>query len=159
MKKYLGLLLISVSLTGAALAATSPKTETAEKLIEIMNMDKQMLGGFEAMLPTIKHMALQMKLNDSESQEMTNIYRDWFNQDIDRQKIKQQITGLYSDNFSQNEMKDIIRFYKTPTGQKFLKAMPELAKKAAQLGVEQAQSKQQQLLNRLSPFLKKHHLQ
>ncbi len=157
MKKLL-VLLLSFSFIGFANANANTESNmaTAERLMEAMQSDKMMLGGFEAMLPIISQVCVELNLNEEESLELENIYRDWFYHDIDRQRLKNQIAAIYAQNFSEQEMEDIIQFHQTPTGQKLLEKTPELTKQAAHLGMLAAQDKQQQLLEKLSPFMEKH---
>lgn len=63
---------------------------------------------------------------------------------------------LYVDAFTQQEIEGITKFFQTPIGQKYLKQSPELMKLGVKIGMDEAQSKQTQLLNRLKPFLEKH---
>ncbi len=157
MKKLL-VLLLSFSFIGFANANANTESNmaTAERLMEAMQSDKMMLGGFEAMLPIISQLCVELNLNEEESLELESIYRDWFYHDIDRQRLTTQIAALYAQNFSEQEMEDIILFHQTSTGQKLLEKTPELTKQAAHLGMLAAQDKQQQLLDKLSPFMEKH---
>ena len=67
-----------------------------------------------------------------------------------------EIAKLYSNQFTVTEMNQIIEFYDTPIGQKLIQKSPELAKLGAQIGMTEAQNKQQQLLERITPFIKEH---
>ena len=40
---------------------------------------------------------------------------------------------LYTSNFSEQELKDLIAFYESPVGQKVLKQMPALTAQSAQI--------------------------
>ena len=121
-----------------------------------MGMDKQLNGGFEAMLPMVDQIAAKLELNPEAKEELKNIYRDWFTTDIDRSLIKSKMVQVYANAFSKKEIDEVIIFYQTPLGQKFLKKSPELMKLGAQIGMKEGQAKQGLLLKRLEPFLKKH---
>ena len=132
------------------------KNSSIHELFSIIGIDKQMNGGFEAMLPMVDQFASQLMLDETEKDELKSIYRDWFDNDIDRKAIIEQMVTLYSENFNENEIVGLIDFYKTPLGQKFLQKSPVLMKQGAQIGMQEAQKKQQQLLDKLNPFLEKH---
>ena len=66
------------------------------------------------------------------------------------------MVDLYAENFSVEEIEGIVEFYRTPMGKKFLEITPALTKSAAQIGMVEAQDKQQALLDRLGPFMEKH---
>ena len=155
MKILLGLIL-SIGLVGAAYANTSPNTESVEKLLQAMKLEKQMVGGFEAMLPIVNQLAQRMALDTNETEELKEIYRDWFNNDFDHALIKQQIVDLYAGTFSEQDIENMIKFYQTPTGKKVIDKTPELAKMGAKFGMIEAQNKQQQLMDKLTPFMEKH---
>lgn len=154
MKKYIFLPLIFLFIGSNCFAGGA----SVEKMFKVMNMDEQLVGGFEAMLPVIDQMATKFKLDSAGKEELLNIYRAWFNDDLDRSKIKEKIKELYAATFSDKEIDEITKFYQTETGQKFLKKSPELMKLGAQIGMAEAQAKQSQLLNRLKPFFEKHNI-
>ncbi|MBD0786131.1 DUF2059 domain-containing protein [Vibrio sp. Y2-5] len=155
MNKFIALML-SFMFVGYAHAYSDSQIATAEKLLGTMKVDEQMLGGFESMLPIVNQLADNLRLNDEETVELKNIYRDWFNNDLDREGLKRQIAVLYAQTFTVGEMEDIIRFFESPTGQKLVVTTPTLTQKGAQLGMNEAQNKQHLLLEKLTPFIEKH---
>lgn len=155
MKKIVGLA-ISISMAFSSFAFSQSKEESVSKMLEVMKIDQQMMGGFEAMLPTINQLAAQLKLNSTETEELKNIYREWFQNDFDRFYIGTQIADLYADTFTQEEIEAITRFYLTPAGKKMIDKTPELTKIAARFGMEEAQRKQHKLVEKLEPFIEKH---
>jgi uncharacterized protein len=48
--------------------------------------------------------------------------------EISKKLINEDMVALYDKYFTQNEINDLISFYKTPTGQKFIKVTPEIQK-------------------------------
>jgi hypothetical protein len=63
---------------------------------------------------------------------------------------------LYTSNFSEQEMKDLIRFYESPLGKKVLEKMPTLTAQSAQLTqskLETAVPKVNQLLAEMTTKL------
>ncbi|MDH6018480.1 DUF2059 domain-containing protein [Vibrio splendidus] len=149
-------LVLSVIICTFAQANTSVEFETAQKLLTAMDVDKQMSGGFDAMLPIVNQIAGKLELNSQETDQLKDLYKDWFENDIDRVKMRIEIAKLYSNQFTVTEMNQIIEFYDTPIGQKLIQKSPELAKLGAQIGMTEAQDKQQQLLERITPFIKEH---
>jgi len=50
--------------------------DSVDKMFEVMDMERQMNGGFEAMLPLIDQMAAQFRLDATGKEELTtNLYR------------------------------------------------------------------------------------
>jgi len=152
MQKILILPLLLLTLSSSTLAQEKP----IDEMFRVMSMDKQMEGGFEAMLPMIDQMTSQFKLDNEGKEELRGIFRVWFNEDIDRSKITSEIKKQYSQTFTDVEIKEIIKFYETPTGKKFIAKSPELMKLGAQIGMQEAQLKQVKLIERFKPFFEKH---
>ncbi len=152
MKKLLILPLIAFTLSAPAMAQETP----VDKMFKVMSMDKQFSGGFESMLPMIDQMSVQFKLNNEDKKELKDIFRAWFDEDIDHSKIMQEMKKLYSQSFTDKEIIQITTFYQTPIGKKFLEKTPLLMKVGMQIGMKEGQSKQAQLMARIKPFLEKH---
>ncbi len=155
MKKVLILPLLFMTFSTPVMAEEA----AIDKMFKVMNMDTQMNGGFEAMLPVIDQMSAQFQLNEAGKAELKQIFRTWFNEDIDRAKIINEVKALYSESFTDDELKAVTEFYQTPVGQKFLEKSPQLMQSGAQIGMQEAQSKQTQLMERVQPFLEKHGVQ
>jgi len=135
---------------------TMAQETPVDEMFRVMSMDKQMAGGFEAMLPMIDQMGVKFKLNNEGKEELKEIFRTWFNEDIDRSKIMSEIKKLYSQSFTDDEISKITKFYQTPVGKKFLEKSAQLMKFGAQIGMKEAESKQAKLMERVKPFLEKH---
>ena len=54
-------------------------------------------------------------------------------------KIKSDMTDLYISNFSENEIHDMLTFYRSPTGKKFIDKMPVIMKRSMEIGQKQSQ--------------------
>lgn len=154
--KTITTILIGIISTVSYADDLGPKTSAVKEMFNVMGIDKQMKGGFEAMLPMIDQMSQQMHLNDEEKEELKNIYRDWFDNDIDRDSMVEKLVMVYSEAFTLDEISEVTAFYQTLTGLKFLKKSPELMQIGVRLGMQEAQSKQSELMAKLQPFMEKH---
>ncbi|HCE1551914.1 TPA: DUF2059 domain-containing protein [Vibrio parahaemolyticus] len=155
--KFLWKFIVIALLAANPICAIATDQDSAERLLKVMKVEKQLSGGFEAMTPMIDQLANSLQLNKSQTEELVNIYRDWFLNDIDRQRIIDELAILYSQTFSQQEIESMIVFYSTPEGQKFIEKAPALMQAGAQLGMQEAELAQPQLIEKLTPFLEKHH--
>jgi hypothetical protein len=54
-------------------------------------------------------------------------------------KIKSDMTDLYVNNFSEDEINDLLTFYRSPTGKKFIDKMPVIMKRSMEIGQKQSQ--------------------
>jgi len=137
-------------------APTIAQEKPIDEMFRVLSIDKQMEGGFEAMLPALDQMAARFKLNAEGKAELKEIFRTWFNEDIDRNNMINQIKKIYSDSFTDDEMRKVTAFYQTPVGKKFLEKSTTLMQLGAQIGMKEAQSKQAKLMERVKPFFDKH---
>jgi hypothetical protein len=152
MKKLLILPLVLLTLSPVSIANEAP----IDEMFRVMSMDKQLTGGFEAMLPVIEQLTLQHKLDENAKEELKGIFRSWFEEDLERDKMLNDIKALYLQVFSEDEIKEITKFYQSRVGKKFLDNSNFLMQKGAQIGMQEAQSKQVKLMERVKPFLDKH---
>lgn len=136
--------------------STFAYSEPVDEMFEVMNMEEQMSGGAEAMLPLVDQMAARFNLDNKGKEELKDIFRTWFNEDIDRAKIIGEMKKVYKGAFTNSEMIKLTEFYQTPAGRKFLQKAPELMKIAAQLGMDEAAVKQPELMARIKLFLERH---
>ncbi|MFI8481140.1 DUF2059 domain-containing protein [Pseudomonas sp. NPDC078700] len=54
-------------------------------------------------------------------------------QSISWNKVKPDLVKLYTTNFTEQELKELIKFYESPVGAKVLKTMPRLTAQSAEL--------------------------
>ena len=156
MKKIVTLLMSMSLLLMWAPVQAKTKGELVAELFAVMGLEQQVSGGFDAMMPVIDQVSINLSLNSEEKQELMGIYKDWFENVMDHGAITAQLAEIYADNFSAEELQAYIAFYQTPAGQKMVAKMPELMKIGAQLGFDEAQSKQAVLIEKLKPFIDRH---
>lgn len=155
MKKIVQAALLSVCFSTSAAFADS-SLESVDKLMDVMQMEQQMNSGFNAMMPMAEQLAVRLNLDEEGKQKLIEIYRDWFDHDVDRNKILNEISAAYAKAFSEEDVLAMIAFYETPTGQRLLQKMPELTQLGARVGMQEAQSKQGILEQRLQAFMSKY---
>ncbi len=69
--------------------------------------------------------------SQTRSQQSSERLKELFKQKIDLGEVLNRVAlVVYDKNFTEAELKDIIAFYKTPTGQKTLKQMPDVMRES-----------------------------
>ena len=58
---------------------------------------------------------------------------------MDWSQLEGEFADLYVANFSENEINDMLAFYKSPTGRKMIETMPAIMKASMAIGQKQAQ--------------------
>lgn len=130
--------------------------QLAKELTSLLGMDKLQENGFAAMAPMVEGLAKRLQLDPEATEELKAIYKAWYVEDLDQEKLRENATQLYADAFTPDELKELLQFYQTPIGKKTITVMPEITKRSAMLGMQEAQSKQALLQARLQPFMEKH---
>ncbi len=109
----------------AAFAADAPNIALAKQMLEVT----QATAVFDPLIPGVVEQArlLYLQQNPALGKDLIEIaakiradLRPRFAELID------DLAKIYADSFSEQEMKDIIGFYKTPAGKKLLNQQPKL---------------------------------
>jgi hypothetical protein len=82
--------------------------------------------------------------------------RAWMTEDIKWTELEPKIVDLYVRDFTESELREVIAFYQTPTGQKALKNLPLLMAECAKIGQEYGMTKQDALRRRIEAALAKY---
>lgn len=156
MKRSFFLLLFSAVSAFAQPKPSAEAVKAAEALTKTLGLDKQTESGMTAMNPMIDNLAKRLQLSAEDTAELKTIYKAWFIEDLDQAKLRGEITKLYAQSFTLEELAELNKFYQSPVGQKTVVTMPQIMQKSAMIGMQEAQGKQALLQARLKPFMDKH---
>ena len=140
MRKIIGLIAagLVLSMAGANAQEASQRT-MAEELLNVMNVPDSIEKSFammKQMIPaqTEKIMQATGQTNmPSNVSSQTDKMMDMMTQALSWDKMKDDYITLYAETFTEDEMKGMIAFYKSPAGQAFIKKQPELMKRSVEL--------------------------
>jgi hypothetical protein len=104
----------------------------AEELLRAVDVEKTLQASIEASLE------LQLKANPGLAQHRKTMHK-FLSKYMSYASMKDDLLQLYVTEFSEEELKDLTKFYRTPTGQKFLRKAPTLMKKGGELGLRRVQ--------------------
>ena len=128
MKKAVLVLLICSTSFLSSYSQTKP--ELIKELFKVMHQDSVIDKTFSAMIPAmLKQITSGAKdsLAKARSQEMIKVTMPIM-RDIAKRMMDEDMVIIYDKNFNKKEIKDFIRFYKSRSGQKFVKTQPEIQK-------------------------------
>jgi hypothetical protein len=141
-KITLALLTAIVLFIAAGLSANAQdqsKRAVAEELLNLVDMK----GTMERSSATVKQMVIQQiqKSNpapqdpavEAKLTDFMGKIMDMVSHEMSWDKLKDKYVTLYSDIFTEQELKDITAFYKTPSGQALIKKQPEVMKRSAEM--------------------------
>ena len=153
-------MLCAAALQVRALAQGDTSSETlkaANELMAVMSKDtvQQMVTGMTSQVwPTLER-ALRAKRSDIDQATLTELRNEF-----ERIQV-QYMTGvladapaIYARHFSVQELRDMLTFYKTPTGQKSLQVMPQLTAEVFQMVMHKMQDLQGQIMGAFSNALR-----
>ena len=140
MNKTVSTLIITLAWSTLAVFAQENKRQAlAEELLTIMDMQSSIEQSFakvKQMLPQqMKSMQQAMgttNVPESVSAQTTKIF-DLVAEELSWNKMKAEYVALYAETLNEQELRDLIAFYKTPTGQSFVKKQPELMQRAMEI--------------------------
>jgi hypothetical protein len=135
----------------------SDSLKAANELMAVMSKDtvQQMVTGMTAQVwPSIEQ-ALRAKRSDIDQATLTELRSEF-------ERIQMQYMGgvmadapaLYARYFSAQELRDMLAFYKTPTGLKSLQVMPQLTTEVFKMVMSKMQGLQAQIMGAFTSALR-----
>jgi uncharacterized protein len=142
MKKIVRILVVVIFLMMAAASVQAQAQDhraLAEELINILKVKDTMERSFTMIKQMVSSQIGKMTPPHGSSvtpaqisAEMEKIM-DVVGQELNWDKLKNDYVNIYADTFTEQELKDIIAFYKSPSGQAFIAKQPELMKRSMQI--------------------------
>ena len=81
---------------------------------------------------------------------------EWTEQVLSWENMGPPMIALYTETFTEDELDELIAFYKTPIGARSLEKLPELMQKGALIGQQLAANKQDQLQRAVVEVIEKY---
>jgi len=108
----------------------------AEELMNVMNTQSLMERNLESIKQMIQAQAGQINqitgqpgVSSQTSEKMFELLSQYLSWD----RIKEDFISVYAETYTEDEMKGIIAFYKSPDGQAFLKKQPQLMQRTMEI--------------------------
>ena len=131
-----------------AFAVSDTHRKAANELLNTMDLNTLLYGSIESMLQ------LQLSQNPS-LQPFEKTMRTFFNKYMSGESLREGFIEIYTEAFTERELKEINAFYSTPTGKKTLEATPALMSKGAALGQKRVQENIPELHNMIAEEAKR----
>ncbi|MFZ6818742.1 DUF2059 domain-containing protein [Undibacterium sp. Ji22W] len=134
-KLLIAALLFIFSVNGFAAPA---KKETVNAMFEVMHSQKMMDSIYGQIDGMFKQMTQGMDIDESQKPIMDKFFAKYnalLREEMSWEKLKNPMAETYASVYTDREVKEITKFYKSPVGQKVLEKMPELMR--ASLSVTQ----------------------
>ncbi|MDM3888208.1 DUF2059 domain-containing protein [Pseudomonas sp. BCRC 81390] len=122
--------------SGQVLAATASHNAAAEKFLTLANADKLGTPVYMQVQQMFAQRFAQTKA-PATKQSVLESYQAKANAALDNaigwNKLKPKMVDLYTQTFTEQELKDLVKFYESPLGKKVLREMPKVTQQSAQL--------------------------
>ena len=129
--------LLSLCIASFGYADSQIHRQAAEEVLRLTKVDK-MLGTLVDQIQQVQIQQLQQMNLSREAYSAAQRYLQRINDLVARemqwQEIKNDYVGLYTDAFTEPELRQLIQFYSTPLGRKVVEKMPVLMEQSMQLG-------------------------
>lgn len=138
MKTIVTLMMVCLTIN-VSLAQEAEKLSPAMELMKLMSIEETMENTSKATFAPFLQQLRTKGMAEEGVQEVKEASDVYFSQVASDPDLKKEMAGLYEKQFTQNELKDLVEFYKSPLGQKALKMMPEMTKAGGKLGEKYAE--------------------
>jgi hypothetical protein len=115
---------------------TDAKTTLAMEVLAVTNFDdliESMRSQVAASIEQSAGIANQCAAAKPTFTEFGKALSDKLTQTLMSSDFKVDVAAVYAETFDEDELRDIVAFYKTPLGQKLIARMPELTQKSMQI--------------------------
>ena len=131
---FLSLLIGAIALFSPTLtrADEASHRKAAEALLSQMNMDAVLNQAIDQMLQMQTKQNPAIAAYEQEMKAFLKKYMSWAS-------LKDDMTKLYTEEFTESELGELNKFYQTPLGKKTLQKMPALMSKGAEIGQRKVQ--------------------
>jgi len=140
-------LCLFVPLAARAGEASPSHIQAAEELFRTMKIDTLL----DQTIDTILKAQAEQK---PELAKVQDVVRPFLAKYMSWDALKPQLVAIYTDAFTEAELREVNAFYKTPTGQKTITAMPALMQKGMAMGQKAVQDHLPELQEAIQKKLK-----
>lgn len=128
--KILAALIVGSLLSVHAFAADNPPTQrvkAASELLHVLHADRAARASAGAMINVMIATHPMMAPYRGVMLQWADKYLSWA-------QLGPKMARLYAQAFTETQLHDLIRFYKTPTGRKAVRMLPQLARQGVVIG-------------------------
>jgi hypothetical protein len=137
--------------------APADALKAANELMAVMSKDtvRQLVTGMTAQVWPALERALRTKRSDIDQAALTELRMEFERIQVEYMTgVMAEAPAIYAKHFSAQELRDMLAFYKTPTGQKSLQVMPQLTSEVFQMVMQKMQGLQMQIMGAFTNVLR-----
>ncbi len=141
------------STASPAAAPSESHLKAAAELLDLVHVDRSTSQALDVVLKLQLRQQPNLEPYEHTLRAFVQKYMSW-------ESLKGDYARIYADALSETELRQMIAFYRTPTGQKAIKMIPELMAKGAALGqsrVQENREELQRMIRRRQKEIESHH--
>lgn len=154
-------LLVMISLAAPARADEVSKRAKVHELFDVMHLDRTVQQMTDATMKQVSGLTQQMRMGrqpppelQAKLDEFQKRVFDLVTAQVSWDKLEPEYTELYMQTYTEQELDDILTFYRSPSGASMIAKTPELLAKSTALSQERMQKIMPQLMQMLQDFVK-----
>lgn len=131
MKRFLAVLLFLLPF--GLCAEPQSKQAMIDELVEVMQMESIVEATYDQMEGMMQGLSAQMGVKPEEQQIFDLYYKKMtrvLKEEMSWQKMSPLMVDIYQKHFSENEIREMLAFYKTETGQSIITKLPLVSQEA-----------------------------
>ncbi|HSR53139.1 MAG TPA: DUF2059 domain-containing protein [Acidobacteriota bacterium] len=118
---------------------SAERWEAAQELLRVTEVAE--------MMQKVTDQQLQEQLAASpEMAQYEDVIQEFFHRYLTWETFKEPFTRIYAETFTTQELRELIAFYRTPTGQRFVQVQTEIVQKSSRLGQQVIEEHQGELM-------------
>lgn len=133
--KILAALMLGSLLSIHAFATDSPvpaqRLKTAAELLHVLHAERSAMAGVDVMID-------MMIRNHPMMAPYRAVMMRWAKKYLSWSRMGPKMVRMYANAFTESQLRDLIRFYNTPTGRKAVRELPKLERRGAMIGEQMA---------------------
>jgi len=136
-----------------AVAPSASRLRTATQLLELVHVDRSTSQALDVVLKLQLRQQPKLEPYEDTLRAFMQKYMSW-------ESLKGDYARIYAEAFNEEELRQMIAFYRTPTGQKAIRMIPELMAKGVALGQSRLQENReelQQMIQKRQKEIDSHH--
>lgn len=119
--------------TGTDTVTVSPaRLAAAQEVLRLMDMERQILSGVKTMLDAQLSAAPAL-------QQFRDVMTAWAEKYLTWPVMGERLARVYAQTFTEQELRELAAFYRTPIGRKVARVTPSLMQRGADIGAAVAQ--------------------
>jgi len=162
MRRLATVLLVLLVLPLSARADDASKRASIHDLFEVMHIDSTMQTLMQTVKSSVIPMTRQMigpTVPDTLKAQVSDLQDQLFvliEQEMGWKTMEPAYIEIYARNFTEEQIDDLIAFYKTPTGQVMLAKTPDIARESMQAGIAKMTTLQPEIRRLIQDFAAQH---